>query len=165
MPLDNLTLEGVRITMRNFGGRKMQYNDEGHRNFLVLLTEEMADRLKRDGWNVKYFKVREEEEIPQAFLKVNVNYDARKPPRVVMITSRNKTTLDEAGVSVLDVVDIINVDMIIRPYERKDNIGGNNISAYLQSIYVTIVEDELELKYADVDNSTEEEEPARVAFQ
>jgi hypothetical protein len=104
--------------------------------------------MAKDGWNIKALRAREEGEEEQPYVQVAVNFKGR-PPRVVMITSRGRTTLFEDEVEILDWADIQNVDLIIRPYEWVVN-GKSGIKAYLQSIYVTIDEDELELKYSDV---------------
>ena len=149
---DNTVLmEGVRIIFRNFSGKEGQYNREGDRNFAVLLDPKVAAQMAEDNWNVKWLKPREEEEDgeePQAYLPVSANFKGR-PPRVVLITSRGRTNLDESQVDTLDWVDIINVDLIVRPYEWTVN-GKSGIKAYLQSIYVTIEEDPLELKYSEL---------------
>ena len=104
--------------------------------------------MAEDNWNVKWLRPRTEEEgeVPQAYLPISVNFKGR-PPRIVLITSRGRTNLDENQVETLDWVDIINVDMIVRPYEWTVN-GKTGVKAYLQSIYVTIEEDPLELKYS-----------------
>jgi hypothetical protein len=144
-------MEGVRIIFRNFAGKEGQYNREGDRNFAVLLDPETAAAMDTDGWNVKILKQREgeEEEAPQAYLPISVNFKGR-PPRVVMITSRGRTHLDESSVETLDWVDILNVDLIVRPYEWNVN-GRGGIKAYLQSLYVTIEEDPLEIKYSELE--------------
>jgi hypothetical protein len=119
----------------------------------VLLDEKTADMMAADGWNVKMLKPRDddgEETAPQAYLPVAVNFRGR-PPRIVMITSRNRTTLDESQVETLDWVDILNVDLIVRPYEWTVN-GKSGIKAYLQSMYITIEEDPLEAKYSELDH-------------
>jgi hypothetical protein len=67
-----------------------------------------------------------------------------------MITSRGRTHLDESSVETLDWVDILNVDLIVRPYEWNVN-GRGGIKAYLQSLYVTIEEDPLEIKYSELE--------------
>jgi hypothetical protein len=148
-------MEGVRIIFRNFAGKEGQYNREGDRNFAVLLDEKTAAMMDEDGWNVKVLKPRpgddDEETAPQPYLPVAVNFRGR-PPRIVLITSRNRTTLDETQVEMLDWVDILNVDLIVRPYEWTVN-GKSGIKAYLQSMYITIQEDPLEAKYAELDQS------------
>jgi hypothetical protein len=148
---DNTVLmEGVQIIFRNFAGREGQYNREGDRNFAVLLDEKVAHDMAEDNWNVKWLRPRNEEEgeAPQAYLPISVNFKGR-PPRIVLVTSRGRTNLDESQVETLDWVDIINVDLIVRPYEWTVN-QKSGIKAYLQSIYVTIDEDPLEIKYSEL---------------
>ena len=150
-PNDNTVLmEGVRIIFRNFAGKEGQYNREGDRNFAVLLDDKIANTMAQDGWNIKWLRPRneDEEEAPQAYLPVSVNFKGR-PPRIVLITSRGRTNLDEGSVEMLDWADILNVDLIVRTYEWTVN-QKSGIKAYLQSIYVTIQEDQLELKYSEL---------------
>jgi hypothetical protein len=153
MPLDNVLMEGVRIIFRNFSGKEGKYNREGDRNFAVLLDDKTAHAMAEDNWNVKWLKPREddEDETQQAYLPISVNFKGR-PPRIVLVTSRGRTNLDERSVEMLDWADIINVDLIVRPYEWDVN-GKTGIKAYLQSIYVTIREDPLEQKYNEMDPS------------
>lgn len=150
-PDNTVLMEGVRIIFRNFAGKEGQYNREGDRNFAVLLDDKTAAVMAEDGWNVKWLKPRDDDEdpTPQAYLPVSVNFRGR-PPRIVQITSRNRTTIDESQVEMLDWVDILNVDLIVRPYEWTVN-GKSGIKAYLQSMYITIQEDPLEAKYSAMD--------------
>lgn len=150
--LQPVVLEDVRIMFRNFSGKEGQYNRAGDRNFVVFLSNQLAKQMADDGWNVKHLKPREEGDEPQATLQVRVNFDSGRPPRVVMVTSRGKTPLGVDEVSILDWAEIEKVDLIIRPYEWDVN-GKRGIKAYLQSIFVTIVEDDLERKYVDVPDS------------
>jgi hypothetical protein len=153
MAKDNTVLmEGVRIIFRNFSGKEGQYNREGDRNFAVLLDDQVAEAMAADGWNVKWLKPREDDEgeKEQAYLSVSLNFSKGRPPRVVLVTSRGRTNLDERDIDLLDWADITNVDLIVRPYEWTVS-DKSGIKAYLQSIYVTIEEDPLELKYADLD--------------
>lgn len=147
----NLTIEGAQLRFRNFQGLEGRYNPAGVRNFCVLLDDDLASVLKEDGWNVKYLKPRDEDEDEQAYLQVAVNFN-NFPPKIVMITSRNKTVLDEETVGQLDYAEIENADISIRPRVWDDN-GTKRIKAYARSVYITIVEDDLDKKYANVPDS------------
>ena len=148
---NTVVIEDARIVFRNFAGKEGMYNREGDRNFAVLLDEATAQAMGEDGWNIKTLRAREEGDPDQPYIQVSVGYKGR-PPRVVMITSRGRNDLGEDEVELLDWVDIANVDLIIRPYTWEVN-GKTGIKAYLKSIFVTIDEDELELKYADVEHA------------
>lgn len=151
MPAENtLTIEDAHIVFRNFAGKEGMYNREGDRNFCVLLDEKTAVDMDKDGWNIKALRAREEGDPEQPYIQVSVSYKGR-PPRCVMISSRGRNDLGEEEVEMLDWADIRKVDLIIRPYAWDVN-GKTGIKAYLKSIFVTIDEDELELKYADVEN-------------
>lgn len=143
-----VSFENMRIVFRNFAGEERQYNAAGKRNFALVLSDEQADALEADGWNVKRKPPREEGEDNFNFLGVTVSYKGR-PPRLVMLSSRGRTTLDEGTAELLDFAEIDSVDLIIRPYDWvvNDNKGRK---AYLKTIYVTIHEDDLDLKYSGV---------------
>lgn len=139
-------IEDAQIIFRNFAGREGQYNREGDRNFGVILPDDIAPKMEADGWNVRYLRAREEGEEDTPYLPVAVNFNKR-PPRVVMLTSKARTTLGEAEVEVLDWASIEKSDLIVRAYEWTVN-GKSGIKAYLQSMFVTIEEDALEQKYS-----------------
>jgi hypothetical protein len=155
--LKPITFEDVRILFRNFSGKAGRFNAEGDRNFCIILDDVTAAGMKADGFNIRELKPRVEGDDPQPILEVKVKYRKRDgtrtmPPRVVLITSRGKTNLDEDMVSVVDYANIVYADLIINP--RRYNVGGREgISAYLKSVYVTIEEDPLELKYIDTPDS------------
>lgn len=145
---NQLTIEDAQIIFRNFEGKEGQYNRKGDRNFAVVIPDaETADRMIADGWNVKFLEPRDEGDLSTPYLSVTVNYQNR-PPLVVMITSGGRTNLTEETVETLDWADIRTVDMIINPYVWDVN-GKTGVKAYLKSLYVTIEEDELALKYAE----------------
>ena len=144
----NVVLEGVRIVYRNFEGREGQYNREGDRNFAVVLDDELAEAMKADGWNVKTKPPREEGDGNFNTLAVAVSFKGR-PPTAVLVTSKGRTPLDKESIDIIDIVDIANVDLIIRPYQWAVS-GKSGIKAYLQAIYVTLEEDVLSKKYADI---------------
>lgn len=157
------------ITMRdalfqyqtNFEGRQTDYKDAGERMFNVQICGEdicpnlpLAEALTNDGWNIKWSKPRKDatpEEIaghiPMPFLPVKVGY-AFRPPHIVAIggSSGQETVLTEETVGMLDHVEPVKVDLIIRPVWYDVN-GSTGWKAYLQTMYFTFLEDELQMEY------------------
>jgi len=149
---ETVTFRDVPIIYKNFAGERRQYNVEGDRNFSILLGEQDALNLQRQGWNVKPRKRREEDEEQTYHLKVKVNFGNR-PPRVWLISSGGRTMLGEDYVAMLDQLDSVKVDLVISAYNWEMN-GNSGRTAYLQSMFFHMYEDELELEYADVPQRT-----------
>ena len=150
---DTVLMEDVQIIFRNFSGRAGMYNKEGDRSFAVKLSPEWAEELTRRGWNVKYLRARDEDESDAPYISVKINFNGPRPPKVYMVTSKSRTQLDESTVEMLDWADILQVDLVLNPYHYNVN-GKEGISAYLESIYVVILEDELAQKYGNMDIAT-----------
>jgi len=141
--IENINIEGAKLMFRNFSGNEGKFNPAGRRNFCVVIPEDNVDQLRALGWPIKELAARDEEEEPIFYLQVKVNYN-RIPPKIYMVTGKKKTLLTEASVNSLDYAEIKNVDLTIRAYEWEPG----KLSAYVQSMYVTIVEDEFADKYA-----------------
>lgn len=150
-----ISIENARIGFRNFSGKEGKFNPVGRRNFCVFLESDIASTLHNDGWNVKWLEPRNEEDDLQPYLQVAVSYE-NIPPKILMISAHGKTILDADSVGVLDWAEIIEVDLIIRPYNWEVN-GKIGVKAYVKSMYVTIAEDEFEAKYYDAPNAPVEE--------
>lgn len=139
-PKDILQIDDARIIYRNFAGRGDKYNREGDRNFAVVIPDEdTANELTNLGWNVKIKPPREDDDTPFMFLPVKVKFNDRGP-NVYLKTGDRQNRLDEESVGLLDNIDIIGVDLDIRPYDWVIQEGTPNEksgrSAYLQSIRV-----------------------------
>ncbi len=157
---DNIIIEGARIGFRNFSGKEGQFNPAGKKNFCVFLEEDLAHKLEEDGWNVRWLQPRDEQEHEQGYLQVAVSFD-NIPPKIIMITSGGKTILDDESVGLLDWAEISEIDLIIRPYNWVLHEGTKNeksgVKAYVKSMYVQIVEDEFEKKWANAPVDIEED--------
>lgn len=151
MVKSNIVIEDARIGFRNFSGKEGKFNPAGDRNFCVFLDEDLAKTLQADGWNVRWLKPRDEGDDEQPYLPVKVSYE-NIPPKILLITSRGKTILDDESIGALDWAEITGVDLIIRPYNWEVN-GKTGVKAYVKSMYVTIAEDEFEAKYYDAPDS------------
>jgi hypothetical protein len=153
----NITIENATLIFRNFKGEGRDFNPEGRRVFSVLIDDDIASKLKEDGWNVRYLKPREEGDKPKACLKVNVSY-AKNPPQVYVIVDGVKRPIGEGEIAMLDWAEIISADLQISPYNYNKN-GRSGVSGYLKRLYATIQLDELERKYEGLQAAGNHNEP------
>lgn len=147
-PRDILQIDEARIIYRNFSGAPSKYNREGDRNFAVVIPdEELAQELANRGWNVKIKPPRDEDETPFMYLPVKVKFNDRGP-NVYLKTGNRRNKLDEESVGCLDHVDIMSVDLDIRPYDWEVNDKSGR-TAYLQSMEVFQQIDRFEERFAE----------------
>ncbi len=134
-PRGILQIDDARIIYRNFSGEGSKFNREGDRNFSVIIDDPaLADELIAQGWNVKIREPREEGDDPFIHLPIKVKFNDRGP-RVYLVTGNRQNELDEESVSILDNIDIIGVDLDVRPYDWEVN-GKTGRTAYLHSMRV-----------------------------
>lgn len=147
-PKGILQIDNARIIYRNFSGEGSKFNREGDRNFAVVIDDQdIADALIEEGWNVKIKAPRDEDDSPFMFLPVKIKFNDRGP-RVYLKTGNKMNKLDEESIDCLDHLDIISVDMDVRPYDWEVQ-GKAGRSAYLQSICVTQEIDRFANRFAD----------------
>lgn len=147
-----MLFEGAEIVWTNFAGEARQFNAAGQQNFCIILNQQEADQLVDLGYNVKMTKERKADsgEILGGQLYIQVDLEWKfKPSRIIMIgqTTRKETQLDQEAAGILDDMEIVMSDVIIRPYDWDVN-GKQGTSAKLKTGYFTVYEDFLELKYA-----------------
>lgn len=108
-----------------------------------------ADALQAIGWNVKIKPPREEGDAPFIHLPVKVKFNDRGPS-VYLISGRARNQLTEATVHRLDNLDIISVNMDVRPFNYNVN-GNTGISAYLQAMEVHQQVDRFADRFNDIE--------------
>ena len=147
-PRNILQIDDARIIYRNFSGAASKFNREGDRNFAVVIPDqEMADALIEEGWNIKIKPPRDEDDSPFMYLPVKIKFNERGPA-IYLKTGNAMNRLDEESIDMLDNIDILGVDLDIRPYDWEVN-GKEGRTAYLQSIHVTQDIDRFAARYTE----------------
>ena len=148
--VNNINIEGATIIWKNFSGERDRFNP-GKRGFSVVIDDSvMADELRQEGWNIKERPLQEGADPSEQEWTLPVKLNMNRYTQVWLIVGNHKTLLDENTVAQLDVVDFVDCDISIRPYEWEMS-GRTGITAYVDSMYVTIRENKFAEKYADLD--------------
>ena len=148
--VNNINIEGATIIWKNFSGERDRFNP-GKRGFSVVIDDAvMADELRQEGWNIKERNLQEGADPSEQEWTLPVKLNMNRYTQVWLIVGNHKTLLDENTVAQLDVVDFVNCDISIRPYEWEMS-GRTGITAYVDSMYITIRENKFAEKYADLD--------------
>lgn len=158
-PRGILQIDDARMMFPNFEGREEKYNHRGDKNFVLAIDERelyaeevkslmerypyfeledgmmLHDVLMALGWNVRIKPPREEGDSYFITLGVKVKFNDRGPDVYLKSGDNPVLELDEEGAGCLDNMDILSVDMDIRPYDWEIN-GKEGRTAYLQSIHV-----------------------------
>lgn len=154
------TLYGMAIKFRNFAGRPTKFDKVGgKRSFALILTPELADALVADGWNVNIPIPKEEGYPAIPILNVKVNLTSYTPPEIWIVRDDTKTRLNEDSIGSLDYAEVENVDITFSPHEFQRKDGTYAANAYLSKLFVKIKKDELEEKYANLIDTSEEAVP------
>ena len=149
-PRGVIGIDDARLIFKNFSGKQSEYNREGDRNFAVIIPDDMADRLREDGWNVKIKQPNNPDIEPYQYLPVKIKF-SEYGPLIKVISGRNVVTFDEELVGQLDRMDILKVDLDLRPYDWESPRFGSGRTAYLQKMYVTQNTNTLDARYADLE--------------
>ena len=138
---------------RNFSGRPDRFNKSNtDRYFHVALTEDEGQRLKDQGYNVKYRDSRNESEPRLVFLKIFVKLDSPaglKPSLWLTRKKGNPILMDEDIINQLDADNLERVKIRVRPYDWKLANGTSGRKAMLDRAYFTIEEDEFDAEFYD----------------
>lgn len=162
---EQIRLEGVQLCCRNFSGTK--FGKSSTRSFGVLIDDGLAKQLIDDGWSsVKFFPGNpndpDDKPVPWLSIKFKYGISAKtgRPtgPTIVLINSRGKKRLDQEIVDQLDWSLIKEADVIAHPYAYPAMNGKDaGISTWLDALYVTVQEDEFEMKYSELRDLDAEE--------
>lgn len=161
----NLSIKDAEVIFKNFSGKRKEVNgrvvnEEGKRNFCVIIPDDIALKLQEDGWNIRILRPRDDDEPARYYLSVAVNYNYTVPPEIHMVSGRIDTVLDEDSVDTIDYAEIVKINLTIRPRVWNEASGDVRIKAYLKSMVVYIDEDEILSNLRDeLDDGGSEEIP------
>ena len=124
------------IFRTNFKGVPGPYNNEGERNFNVVLEGEALQQALDYGMNVKTTKPRDGYD-PVSYIKVNIGYKYRAPI-AMLINSRVKRNLTEQTIGLLDDYEFEHIDLVIRPNRWRRPNGDSGVNAYFMLLLLRI---------------------------
>ena len=164
-----LIIDGIvdrEVRSRNFKGEEKKdrvtgrtVNSPGYRNFLLFVSEEIAEELKDHGCEIKYTKVQDPNDVAVPYVSVTVSYYI-KPVEACLISNGNPTMLDENHIGTLDNVDFKNVAIEIEFGKEKTHLNGvKYVPIFLHKVWAEVVPNYFSEKYAYLNTPNGIEQP------
>lgn len=153
-----IKIPNCKIVFRNLEGRPTEWNKKGGKRDFAVVLDNYSDveTLINMGFPIKYFNKKNDTDPDVPYLRVKVNYrydDDGKliSPHVYLIENGVKVLLNkhqgQNNVCEVDRGNIDYCDIIINPFYSNVN-GQSFLSAYLDSMWVNLVDNEFEQKYS-----------------
>ena len=140
--VQQLTLENVRISFPNFGGKVTDKNKNGSREYNVLLDPEVGFELAQQGWNVKKLPT-EEEPNNCPYLPITLSNGPIVQPWIKIVLVNNGHGIivqpdDAEQLALMDgVTTAARANVILSPYHWTVN-GNSGIKAYTNKLYIYV---------------------------
>jgi hypothetical protein len=147
--IEDVELEDIKVkwAFSHFDGREDIFNAQGDHNFQIILPEDVAVKLRDEGWNVRTMDPYEEGDPPEHLLKVKISYKY-EPPKIYLIKGQRKLRADERDLADIRRDTCERIDVIITP-SRWVAGGNTGISAYAKELYAKIKESRFSAMYAE----------------
>lgn len=153
-----VTIEGTKLMFRNFAGAKTQYNREGDRNFHVVIDKDTADKMDKDDWFIKINEPKNEGDEVKYTVKVRIG-ENDEPSVYVIGENKKPVRFNKGQFKRIDRLNIVDVDVVFHQAASTFEYHGREYhSAYLDKIFINILEDDLDKKYGIYDESPDPEE-------
>ncbi len=156
---ETIVIKNAQLWFPNFSGEATDFTTVGDRYVHVVIDKELADAFLERGGNVKERINKSTEEVFYT-IKLSIKYRDRsgnlKPislqPKIFMVNHKGPVRLSEERVGVLDNVFLTKVDLSFNVGSYEDRkTHENKIAFYLNELYATIEESELEKDYSQYD--------------
>lgn len=146
----SIVIDGIvdnEVRSRNFGGEERRdrnnpnrvVNGAGKRNFLLYISDEIAEELSARGCEVKFTTPREPNDVPRPYVSITVSYFL-KPVEAYMISNGNPTVLDENSIYHFNSADIQNMCLELEFGKEKQHLNGTTYTPiYAQKLWVEVV--------------------------
>lgn len=143
-------IDNVPVKYRNFAGVKTDKNREGDSNFEIVIDEEIAKNMMADldehgiGWYIKTSEYPDKTEY-----RIKLRLGQLGDPLVYVIGEDGKAIKMNRGQwKRIDKMTISFVDVIFHQSNKTFEYQGREYySAYVDELYVNIVESNLQKKY------------------
>lgn len=122
----------------NFSGdpSRDNFGSDARRGNIAIPDVNMALELKAAGFNVKKTENRNgyENFVEEYFVPVNVNFDSKWPPKIMLVTGDDVQPLNEDTIVLLDNSKIRKdgVKVVLNPYQNRTT---GKMSLYVQTMY------------------------------